>query len=96
LSKAVKAFLAPGFGQAPRIIHQDSSSNNNNDETQPKHWGCGFMGHKFGDAVCKADPAAVHKSAPAKAKRKYNNEDVTDGDGDPNNKKDKGVCQYLK
>ena len=94
LSKAVKAFLAPGFGQAPRIIHQDSSSNNNNEETQPKYWGCGLMGHKFGDAVCKADPGAVHISAPAKAKRKCNNEDVSDGDGGPNNKKDKGVCQY--
>jgi hypothetical protein len=89
LKKAVTALLAPGFGQAPR----NKASNNN--RPQPKCWACGLTGHKSGDPNCKAEPGAIHKSAPAKAKRKHSDGNDSKDEGAPQVKKATGICQFF-
>ena len=93
LKKAVTALLAPGFGQAPRNRFQNTTYNNN--KPQPKCWACGLVGHKSGDPTCKAEAGAIHKSAPAKAKRKHGDGNESKDEGTPRIKKATGICQFF-
>jgi hypothetical protein len=94
IQKAVKALLAPGYGQFPSSFSSDTKTNM--DKPKMKCWACGLIGHKSGDSVCKAEARAIHQSAPLKAKRKFSSEIDTDNAGGPNNKKPNGICQYFK
>ncbi len=93
LKKAVTTLLAPGFGQAPR---NKFSNKTNNNRPQPKCWACGLTGHKSGDPNYKAEPGAIHKSAPAKAKRKHDDGNESKDEGAPRNKKATGICQFFQ
>ena len=93
LQKAVKALLAPGFGQFPQSFSNETK--NNTGSQKMKCWACGLIGHKSGDSVCKAEEGAVHETAPSKAKRKFSSLTDIDSTGGPNNKKPNGICQYF-
>jgi hypothetical protein len=84
--------FAPGFGQRPK--HQSASGDG---ELKPKGkcWGCGLIGHRKGDPVCKAAAGTLHENAPAKAKRKYNAGIESKSDGGPTVKKPDGICRFF-
>jgi hypothetical protein len=94
LQKAVRALLAPGYGQFPSSFSSDTKANV--DRPKMKCWACGLLGHKSGDSVCKAEVGAIHQSAPMKAKRKFASTTDTDNSGGPSNKRPNGICQYFK
>jgi hypothetical protein len=64
-------------------------------ESKLKCWGCGLLGHKRGDAGCKAEANSLHESAPVIAKRKFNSISNKTNDGGPNVKKPDGLCRFF-
>ncbi len=93
LMKRVTALFAPGFGQRPKRLKTfDGSKNRNSNE---KCWGCGMLGHKRGDPLCKADADTIHTSAPERAKRKFNGNSDKTQEGGPTVKKFDGICRFF-
>jgi hypothetical protein len=93
VQKAVSALFAPGFGQRP--IGSNQTMTPGGHPFKSKCWACGQFGHKSGDAQCKAEPGAVHSSAPEKAKRKFKGGKGQAKEGEPSNKKPNNICKFF-
>jgi hypothetical protein len=93
MKRAVTVLFAPGFGQRPKQPKTFGGSKNSN--SNEKCWGCGILGHKRGDPLCKAEAGAIHASAPERSKRKFNGNADKNQEGGPTVKKVDGLCRYF-